>query len=349
MTALLEFFLGIAIPTLIFYLLWAGSDMLIPLVIAIVIWYLIISITSAIQKISYKKWKFPYGISLLLAITVCGFIIYWVFGILTTNITQIIIALPGYQERLVTVINDLSDWAGLKNPPNVGSILNQDHLVSFVSGVAQTMTSIAGNMGIILIYVLFLILERESFDSKLSAMIKDKSRLAKTQRGIKKVSSQIQSYLRIKTFLSILTAVCSYGIMIFIGVDFASFWAQLIFFFNFIPTIGSIIGTALPCILTLLQFDSWGPFIFVTSLLILLQFVIGNILEPRLIGKTVNLSGLVIIVSLALWGNIWGITGMFLCVPIMVMANIFFANFEKTRPIAIMLSSNGEIDQSIDE
>jgi len=345
MTGLLEIFLALAIPFLSFYLLWVGSDLLIPFVIAIVIWYLIISITSAIQKISYHGWRFPYGIALFLAISICGYVMYWIFSLLTTNISDIIVALPEYQERLVIMIDKLSEWAGFENPPNVSSILNQDHLVTFVSGVAQTITSLAGSMGVILIYVLFLLLERESFDSKLAALIKDKQQLLKTQRVIKKVSTQIQSYLRIKTMLSIITALCSYSIMYFVGVDFASFWAQLIFFLNFIPTIGSIIATILPCLLTILQFDSWYPFIFVTSSLILLQFIIGNILEPRLIGKTVNLSGLVIIISLALWGNIWGITGMFLCVPIMVMVNIIFANLPKTRSIAIMLSSNGEIDQ----
>lgn len=342
--SLLRFFLIIAIPALSLYLLGLGSDLFIPFLIAIVIWYLIISITSAIGRIEIGGWKIPYGIALLLSICIGGAAIYTIFTLFTRNIADIINVLPWYQQRAVYLINKISLSLGLEKPPNTSNILNKEQLVSFASGIAQTVTSIAGNMGIILIYVLFLLLERETFDKKLSAIIKDQEHLARTQKVIKRVSTQIQSYIRVKTFVSVITAVSSYIVMHFVGVDFAPFWAQLIFFLNYIPTIGSIIATILPCLLTILQFDSWYPFIIVSVTLTTIQFFMGNILEPRLIGKTVNLSGLVIILSLAVWSKIWGITGMFLCVPIMVMLNIIFAQFEKTRWIAIMLSSNGDVE-----
>jgi predicted PurR-regulated permease PerM len=217
-------------------------------------------------------------------------------------------------------------------------------VINFISGMAQTMTSIAGNTGIICVYVLFLLLEYQSFDTKLASIIHDEKKLKRTQRVIQHISSQTQSYMRIKTVISLTTAFLSYLTMYFVGVDFAGFWAQLIFLLNFIPTIGSIIATILPCLLTILQFESWYPFIIVTTTLVSIQFTIGNIIEPKVIGKSVNLSGLVIIISLALWAKIWGIAGMFLCVPIMVILNIILANFEKTRPLAIILSSSGDIE-----
>lgn len=344
---LLEIFLILASTVLTVHILISGSDLLIPFVIAVVIWYLIISITSAIQKVSFFKHHAPYPLSLLLAMCVCVAILYTVFNLISSNIAEIISAVPMYQERFMNLITKTLDYFGVDKVPEPFKVFDQSKVVSFATNLASTITSIAGNMGVIFIYVLFLILEHRSFDSKLAYAIKDEKRLNKTQRVIKKISTQIQSYIRIKTGLSIVTAFLSYAVMYFVGVDFANFWAQLIFFLNYIPTIGSIIATILPCLLTILQFDSWAPFFIVSITLISIQFLIGNIIEPKLIGKTVNLSGIVIILSLAVWGSIWGITGMFLCVPIMVILNIIFSNFDKTRPMAIMLSADGEIDEAV--
>lgn len=344
---LLEIFLLLAVTFITFHILIAGSDLLIPFVIAVVIWYLIISISSAIKRISLFGHHLPYFLSLLLAMGINLSILYTIFTLITGNISEIIAAVPHYQEKLIALTAKAMELLGIDEKPEKYQILSQASIVNFATNMASTLTSIAGNMGVIFLYVLFLLLEHKSFDYKLASAFKDQNKLYKTQRVIKKISMQIQSYIRIKTGLSIATALFSYLVMYFVGVDFANFWAQLIFFLNFIPTIGSIIATVLPCLLTILQFDTWKPFIIVSVTLISIQFVIGNIVEPKLIGKSVNLSGLVIILSLAVWGAIWGITGMFLCVPIMVILNIIFSNFEKTRPLAVMLSANGEIDEPI--
>lgn len=134
--------------------------------------------------------------------------------------------------------------------------------------------------------------------------------------------------------------------MKWVGLDFAEFWALLIFFLNYIPNIGAIVATAFPAALALIQFESWWPFLEVTSGIVAIQFFVGNFLEPRLLGKSLNLSPLVILFALALWGAIWGVLGMFLSVPITVMMMIIFAHFDVTRPIAILLSQDGYIHKS---
>lgn len=326
------------------YVLSIGSSLLIPILIAIVIWYLIISIAGALKKVSLFGRHLPYLIAMILSIALCLVMIYMVFDMLTASMAQFITELPIYQQRLVVLVNKILVSLDLDKTFENIKLFDQGSLVRYASGIAQTVTTIAGNMGIILIYVLFLLLEYQSFDTKLAAMFSDKQKLQNTQKIIAEISLQIQSFTRIKIVLSIITAFLSYLVMYFVGVDFALFWAQLIFLLNFIPTVGAIIATILPCLLTILQFDSWYPFIIVTTILTTIQFTIGNIIEPKLIGKSVNLSGLVIVISLALWSKIWGIAGMFLCVPMMVILNIIFSNFEKTRPIAIMLSSKGNID-----
>ena len=155
-----------------------------------------------------------------------------------------------------------------------------------------------------------------------------------------------QTYLGLKTLLSLITATLSWIIMKAVGLDFAEFWALLIFFLNFIPNIGAIVATTFPALLALIQFQSWLPFIIITSGVVAIQFMIGNLVEPRFLGKSLNLSALVILFALALWGAIWGVLGMFLSVPITVMMMIIFAHFKATRPIAIMLSQDGYIKKA---
>ena len=132
-----------------------------------------------------------------------------------------------------------------------------------------------------------------------------------------------------------------------LGVLFiiAGFWAVMVFFFYYIPTIGSILAILAPALLALVQFDHLTPFLVVLFVIGTIQIVMANVIEPAIMGRSLNLSPLVVIVSLMVWGTIWGVVGMFLCVPIMVVLLIVLAHFETTRPVAVLLSADGDIPQ----
>ena len=115
------------------------------------------------------------------------------------------------------------------------------------------------------------------------------------------------------------------------------------FFFYYIPTVGSILAIVAPAVLTLVQFDSLTPFLVVLLVFGTIQIVTANVVEPAVMGSTLNLSPLVVILSLAVWGTMWGVVGMFLCVPIMVVGLIVLAQFEATRPLAVLMSADGRI------
>jgi predicted PurR-regulated permease PerM len=127
------------------------------------------------------------------------------------------------------------------------------------------------------------------------------------------------------------------------GLDFALFWAFVIFVFNFIPTIGSIVATFFPSLIALVQFETLTPFFIILIGVGLIQILIGVILEPKFYGNSLNISPLVIVISLVFWGQLWGIVGMLLCVPITVIMINVFAQFTRTRPIAVLLSQNGKL------
>jgi predicted PurR-regulated permease PerM len=112
-------------------------------------------------------------------------------------------------------------------------------------------------------------------------------------------------------------------------------------FLNFVPNIGSIVATAIPTLAALVQFDSWTPVVLIFTFIGLIQFSVGNLIEPGLMGRSLNLSPFVIILSLTFWGAIWGIVGMFLAVPIMVMVMITCSHVPSLHPIAVLLSRDG--------
>ncbi len=140
-----------------------------------------------------------------------------------------------------------------------------------------------------------------------------------------------------------MTAGLSYGVMAFFGLDNAGFWVVLIFVLNFIPTIGSILGTALPTAYALVQFQSVETAALVCAGLGAVQFTVGNFVFPRIAGNTLNLSFFVTILSLFVWGALWGIVGMFLAVPLTAALVLILARFPATRPVAILLSKSGEV------
>ena len=149
--------------------------------------------------------------------------------------------------------------------------------------------------------------------------------------------------------MSLLTGFLSYIVLLLFGVDFAFLWAFLIFLFNYIPYIGSFVATLLPSIFAVFQFGSFLPFIWIFAGVEAIQVLVGNYIEPRVMGKTLNLSPLVVILALSFWGAIWGILGMLLSVPITSIMVIIMAQFPNTRNIAILLSENADIRNMVVE
>ncbi len=161
---------------------------------------------------------------------------------------------------------------------------------------------------------------------------------------VKKIDHSIGNYIALKTVTSLLTGFMSYFALLFIGIDAPFFWAFLIFILNFIPTIGSLIATVFPAIFAILQFGEFTQGFLVLAVVGVIQLVVGNFIEPKLMGNTLNISPLVVFLTLAVWGVMWGITGMLLSVPITVILIIIMSEFPETRPIAILLSQRGELN-----
>lgn len=166
----------------------------------------------------------------------------------------------------------------------------------------------------------------------------DQERLANVSAALNSMNVGVQNYMWIKTLVSLLTGVLSYVVMKVVGLDFAETWAILIFLLNFIPTIGSILGTLIPAVAGLIQFPSIGPILILLGGISAVQFVVGNIIEPTLSSRTLNLSPLAIILALSFWSAVWGIPGAFLSVPLTVCVAIICSHVSALRSFAIVLA-----------
>jgi predicted PurR-regulated permease PerM len=334
---------AMVIVILSFYVLYIGQALLLPLVIAGAIAYLISILAHGISSIRVKGFGVPKALSMVVAIGVILLGIGFIINLITVNIASVVREAPGYQENIEALIQKGYTAVGVEEVPNLQEIIDQVDLREVLQDFGGTVRALVSSTGIIIVYLLFLLLEQRTFSDKIKAIIQNRSKQKDAFELIDKMRSDIRTYVAIKVLTSAATGLLSFVVLNFVGVDFASFWAVLIFLLNFIPTIGSLIATAFPSLLTLVQFDTLGPFIVTISLIGAIQFCIGSLLEPKLMGNRLNLSPIVILLSLGLWGSVWGIPGMFLCVPITVIAMIVCSYFPGTRPIAVLLSGNGKV------
>jgi AI-2 transport protein TqsA len=263
--------------------------------------------------------------------------------IITNNVNDVISASSRYQENLLNLFGKIDDYFHIKIMANLDAFVKSISVQGILVNIYGVFSTIMASAILIALYVVFLFVEQHYFTQKMSALFSNPKNRDLVDNIISHIVKDTQTYLGLKTLLSLITAISSWVIMKFVGLDFAEFWALLIFFLNFIPNIGAIVATAFPALLALIQFDTLLPFLIIISGIVSIQFVVGNIVEPRFLSKSLNLSPLIILIALTLWGSIWGILGMFLSVPITVMMMIIFAHFEVTRPFAVLLSQDGYI------
>lgn len=313
------------------YILYIGASLFIPFVVALLVSFIILSLTSYF----HTKW-IPKIFSYFLSLGVIGMIIFLIGQIINTNINEIITQAPSYQEKLSRIIWEIAQKYNLNTQIILDQFVQRINIPSLVSSTASLITGIVKNAGIIIFFTLFILLESASFGQKLS-LITQGSR-SQFFDIVEQIQWDIRSYFKVKTLISLIVAFVSFCIMSIFWLDFVLFWTFLIFLLNYIPNIGSIIAVFFPVMFSLIQFESVSLTVVLLVLMTSAQVLTGNILEPKIMGNRLNLSPLVILISLIFWGTLWGPIGMLLSVPIMVTINIILAHFEITRPISILLS-----------
>lgn len=263
-------------------------------------------------------------------------------------IDRIAVLLPVYGANIEALINTTAARFGIDDVefwPQIQRGLQESvdlrNLSLLLLGVAS---SLVASVVLVAIYSGFLLVERGRLALKLTHAIGNEARAERAQTLVLRVSDSMSDYLVAKTLVNIILAVPSYVILYLFGVDFALFWAVLIGLVNYIPYVGSFVGVFLPAMLSLGQFGSIGYTLALTAALSVPQMVVGNVIDPWLTGRRVNLSPLVVVLSLVVWASLWGLTGAILAVPLTAAIVLICAEIPAMRPVAIMLSSGEGLD-----
>ena len=333
--------------TVVVLALIAGQSIFIPFIVALLIWFVVKKTRNALDKIEFIQKYIPTWFKTFLASLVVFSILLIVGRILTANIEKLVLSSEAYRanievisEKISVMIHDLCGGDVRTNiKDSLVSIFNKEYFGSLFSSIS----GILGNMMMIVFYTVFLFIEEALFNNKIVMMFSNQEKSEQYLGIMRKIDKMLSRYIILKSMINLVTATIAYIVLLFVGIDSPFFWAALIFFFSFIPSIGPILGTTLPAIFSLVQFAEFVPFLIILFVIGAFQVAIGNYLEPRIMGNTLNISPLFGIFALAIWGSLWGITGMLLSVPITVAMIIVMAQFPSTRSAAILLSEKGKL------
>lgn len=317
-----------------------------PIVLALLVWYLIRTIRKYIAKVKFIRMYAPVWLQRVLAFGIAFSVIYGIYQIVSLNVSLIAVNANRYDENLrlflleVRSFTDRYSWV-----PNIEDAIRDFDYRSLVAGAFNSVSALLGSIALVLVYVIFFVIEENYMGNKVYQMFKKDSNRDNFRFTINRISYSVNKYFTVKTEVSVLTAVVSYLLLLLLKVDFPVLWAFIIFVLNFIPYIGSLVASLLPAIFAIFQFASFWPFVYVFLLIEAVQIVVGNYIEPKRMGKTLNLSPLAVIMALSFWGSIWGILGMILAVPIVSVIIIICSQFPATRGIAVLLTERGNIGQ----
>ena len=298
-----------------------------------------ISIVASPPFYWLQKKKIPKVAALLIVILLFIFFIFIIALMIGTSINDFTTKIPFYESKLENQTDAFITWLNekgiIEERVELKEIINPAVILKLVGNALNEISGIFTNGLLILLTVVFMLLEVSSLPIKLKKIFKDPDQ---SIDRVQSIYNNINKYIAIKTWISLATGLLAAILCFIIGVDYPILWGILAFVLNYIPTIGSLIALIPPVLLTIIQI---GP---LEGLIVLIGFVVintvmGNILEPRLMGRGLGLSTLVVFLSLIFWGWVLGPVGMLLSVPLTIAIQIIFDSSEETKWIAVLLGS----------
>jgi AI-2 transport protein TqsA len=337
--------LGILTVIAIGMVLYQIRSIILPFALAVFISYVL---NPVIQFFENRRVPTVFSIILALIIT---FLVLNLFGMLIyTSIKSFASEFPKYGNKLTILLNNTLDFFNVpreafNSPEGEGQKIDWFNSIKhlslqkiIVSTLGSTLNFVSNTL-LVLLFLLFILIGRNQLAVKMQTAFEPET-ASRIVGILKNVNKQIQKYLIAKGFISITTGILFFVVLSIFGVEFAIIWGLMAFLLNFIPNIGSFIATVLPLLIAFIQFDSITSVVWLALFLIGIQVIVGNFIDPRIVGQSLNLSPLVVLFSLMFWGWLWGIIGMFLAVPISVIIKIIFENIDSLRFISVMMSSS---------
>jgi len=307
------------------YALMYTRSIMIPFVLAI----FIVSLVSPILDFQVIRLKFPRLIAVTITFLVVV-VIMAIFCFLLTRVVQTIIVTVGqYSNSFADLANrafsEMGRWGDQFNQEKIINDL-RNTIPNLVTNTLGAVFNLLSNVFLILIIVIFLLAGRNPYAVRSSVY--------------REIDIQIRRYIAIMIAISILNGLLVWAVLAAIGLELAALFGMLAFVLNFIPNIGSIIATILPIPIAVAQFQNPWPVIFIVAVPGTIQIVLGYLLEPKWMGKELDLHPVTILLALSFWGLLWGIAGMFLACPIMAVIRIVLMQFDTLKPIGKLLAGD---------
>jgi predicted PurR-regulated permease PerM len=333
--------LGIIAFALVLFLLVQARFILISLAIAIILFSLTSEAINAIGRMHIGPVRVPSWLASLVALMLIAAGLLTATAVLLAQANEVVTMILAYAGPAQRAIAELFRWLGADVEAAVLASMQKIEVAGYLSTLAGQASSLLSAAVLIILFVGFLFAERIWFQAKLISLLGDDTRARHVAGTVGQIMRRVNHYLMVKAMVSVVTSAAVYGVFKFGGYELAMPVAVLTFALNFIPSIGSIIATVIAGLAVYILTQDPASTAGVFAVCGLLQFVIGNVIDPMLMGHALRLSSFGIIISLAFWGAVWGLPGMFLAVPIMVALMISCAQSPTLRPLAVMLSREG--------
>ena len=322
--------------------LYVLADILTPLALALFLAVMIDSFARVLQaRLPGVSRRVATPLAIVLSILIFGGAAYFI----ADNAASFAGQLVTYAPRLNGLIARLAGLVGMDVPPTVNQLVQQLNPSRYLGTVAKDLQSFLSTAAFVLVYLGFILASRRGWERKMVSLFPDRERRQEAVDGFLRIRNGVEQYLWVQTVTGLMLAIGSWIAMAAIGLDNALFWAILIFIASYIPLIGGIIGVAGPPIFALVQFPTLWQAGVLFVVLQLLGMFIGNIVLPRMQGRSLNIDPIALLLALAFWSVIWGLTGAFLSTPLTTMMMVILAQFHGTRWVAVLLSEDGAPQQ----
>ena len=301
-----------------------AKNVLLPLVFALFLYVLILPLINFLTN----RWKLPRVASLLIAFLIYSFVAFLGISFSVSSIRSFALEWETYQHRFVEAGEELQLIAA-----RLGFDFLQTDWLEMISGsklldlgrlVTGSLLDWVSLWGLVSIYLIFL--------------FAGQTQKQKAPQFVKYVQSSLLKYIVVKGVVALATALLVGLVLWIVGAELVFLFALLAFVLNFIPSLGSIIATALPLPVLWLQFGFGGEFILALALMVSIQVTLGNVIEPRFMGKSLNMHPVTVMFFLVFWGFLWGISGAFLSVPLTVILHASLSHIQTTKPLAELMS-----------
>lgn len=326
------------------WILVAGRFILMALVLSVIVFSLTHGTIVRISALRIAGRGLPGWLAATIAIMLITFGLLLCGVFLVAQMTQLVLDMMAYSEQASVAVAQAFSWLSESTRRDILETLRAINVNAYLRSVAAQLSSLFSVTVMTGMFAGFLFAEQHYFRAKLFALFPTPERAAVAGRVVRSIIERVNRYLFVKTAVSLAVGLIVYLTMISFGLEFAMAVALLSFVLNYIPNLGTFIASGIAILAALIQQPAWEMMAAFTALIVVVQFLSGNIIEPVLMGRRLALSTLGIVVSLTFWGAVWGVMGMFLAVPLNVAMMVAFSYIPALRPFAILLSRDGEID-----